>query len=68
MADVVLRDVRKSFGSADVIKGVDLEATLDLSSFVGRAPEQVDAFIKDVVEPVRERYAGVLGDEVALKV
>src|SRR6056297_2687518 len=26
MADVVLRDVRKSFGSADVIKGVDLEA------------------------------------------
>ena len=26
MADVVLKDVRKSFGSVDVIKGVDLEA------------------------------------------
>ena len=26
MADVVLKNVRKSFGSADVIKGVDLEA------------------------------------------
>ncbi|MEQ8827539.1 MAG: ATP-binding cassette domain-containing protein, partial [Parvibaculum sp.] len=26
MADVVLKNVRKSFGAVDVIKGVDLEA------------------------------------------
>ena len=26
MADIVLKDVRKSFGSVDVIKGVDLDA------------------------------------------
>jgi adenylosuccinate lyase len=28
--------------------------------FVGRAPEQVDAFIADVVEPIRRRYPAAL--------
>ena len=30
----------------------ELEATMDPSRFVGRAPEQVDEFLADVVEPV----------------
>jgi len=51
-----------------VFKGVDLEAALNPNEFIGRAPEQVAAFIADVVEPVRARYGDVLGDEVALKV
>jgi adenylosuccinate lyase len=37
---------------------VDLSATLDPLQFVGRAPEQVDEFVRDVVEPIRQRYAG----------
>lgn len=36
--------------------GIDLEAALDPSRFVGRAPEQVDQFIEQVVEPIRQRY------------
>ncbi len=36
---------------------VDLDAALDPASFVGRTPEQVDAFIAEVVEPIRARYA-----------
>ena len=33
---------------------VDLRATLDPRQFVGRAPEQVDEFIAEVVQPIRE--------------
>jgi adenylosuccinate lyase len=36
--------------------GVDLAAALDARKFVGRAPEQVDAFLRDVVEPIRAKY------------
>ena len=36
--------------------GIDLKAALDPSKFVGRAPQQVDEFIADVVEPIRARY------------
>lgn len=36
---------------------VDLTGTLDASRFVGRAPEQVDAFLENIIEPIRSRYA-----------
>ena len=32
----------------------DLDTLLDPSSFVGRAPEQVDSFLKNWVQPVLE--------------
>lgn len=41
--------------------GVDLSSALDSSRFVGRAPEQVDRFVTEVVGPIRERYVDVLG-------
>jgi adenylosuccinate lyase len=34
----------------------DLGAALDPLDFVGRAPEQVDEFLADVVEPILKRY------------
>jgi adenylosuccinate lyase len=40
--------------------GVNLHAALDARQFVGRAPQQVDAFIRDVVEPIRAKYAADL--------
>ena len=36
---------------------VDLSGTLDARRFIGRAPEQVNAFLSDVIAPIRERYA-----------
>jgi adenylosuccinate lyase len=36
--------------------GVDLESALDTRKFIGRAPEQVDAFVRDVVEPILARH------------
>lgn len=42
--------------------GVDLSGALDASRFIGRAPEQVDAFVENVVQPIRDRYAGTGGE------
>ncbi len=36
---------------------VDVTAALDVHKFVGRAPEQVDEFVAEVVEPIRRKYA-----------
>ena len=35
---------------------VDIDAAADPSSFIGLAPEQVDRFVAEVVEPIRKRY------------
>jgi adenylosuccinate lyase len=36
--------------------GVDFDQALDTLQFVGRAPNQVDEFIAEIVEPIRKRY------------
>jgi adenylosuccinate lyase len=36
--------------------GVDFARVLDQRQFVGRAPEQVDEFLRDCVQPIRQRY------------
>jgi len=37
--------------------GIPLADALDPRRFVGRAPEQVDAFLREVIGPIRERHA-----------
>ncbi len=37
---------------------VDLAAATDPTQFVGRAPQQVDEFLAEVVAPIRAKYAG----------
>ncbi len=39
---------------------VDIDAALAPCAFVGRSPEQVDEFIAEQIEPVRQRYEDVL--------
>lgn len=41
--------------------GLDLTSTLDAQRYIGRAPEQVDQFIANVIDPIRDRYRAVLG-------
>jgi adenylosuccinate lyase len=38
------------------------------SRFIGRAPQQVDRFVNDVVGPIRHRYAALLGQSSELRV
>ncbi|MHC5114974.1 MAG: adenylosuccinate lyase [Planctomycetota bacterium] len=44
-----------------IFANVDLDEALDPTAFVGRAPEQVDRFVNEVVEPIRDRYHTRLG-------
>jgi adenylosuccinate lyase len=49
-------------------RSLNVEGVLDPTRFVGRAPQQVDAFVEKVVEPIRARYAKSLGQQVELNV
>jgi len=47
---------------------VDFDAVLAAGRFVGRAPEQVDEFIAEEVEAIRQRYGGELGQRAEVNV
>ncbi|HRK32737.1 MAG TPA: adenylosuccinate lyase [Tepidisphaeraceae bacterium] len=47
---------------------VSLDDVLDARRFIGRAPQQVDRFIAEIVEPIRSRYAEQLNSAAELKV
>jgi adenylosuccinate lyase len=49
-------------------QGVDVLGTLEPSQFVGRAPEQVDEFLAEVVQPIRQRYASTAALQAAVHV
>ncbi len=42
---------------------VNLSSAMDPNRFVGRAPEQVDRFVRDIIEPIRKRHAAALRNE-----
>ncbi len=44
--------------------GCDLASALDARKYIGRAPEQVDAFVAEIVDPVRQRYQADLDQSV----
>ena len=39
---------------------IDLSAALDANRFVGRAPRQVETFLRDIVAPIRDRHSAAL--------
>ncbi|MGI6400703.1 MAG: adenylosuccinate lyase [Thermoguttaceae bacterium] len=47
---------------------VDIDAELEPEKFIGRAPEQVDEFIEEIVEPIRKRYPHISVAQVDLRV
>ncbi len=47
---------------------IDFAKVLDPEAYVGRAPRQVDEFLKTVVAPVRKKYAKELNRKVELNV
>jgi len=54
---------------ADIaFRKVDFEAVLNPQSYIGRAPQQVDEFIKDLVTPIRRKYRKALDMTVELNV
>jgi adenylosuccinate lyase len=51
-----LNDLTERISQDNAFQGIDLAAVLDPRQFVGRSPEQVDAFLSQEVEPIRRRY------------
>lgn len=63
--DLVERIKRSSY--FEPIKD-DLEGLLDPSTFIGRAPQQVDEFLKEEVEPILKKYQDQLGGTAILNI
>jgi adenylosuccinate lyase len=54
---------------ADIaFRKVDFEKVLNPKNYIGRAPQQVDEFVRVVVTPIRRRYRKQLNRKVELKV
>ncbi|WP_425398278.1 adenylosuccinate lyase [Aeoliella sp.] len=47
----------------EMFSAADLDTPIDAQTLVGRAPQQVDAFLADVVEPIRQKYGAGAGVE-----
>ncbi len=52
----------------DAFAKVDFSLVVDPRKFIGRAPQQVDEFLADVVEPIRQRYRGHLAQQADVTV
>ena len=48
--------------------GIDVQQASNIQQLVGRAPQQVDEFLADVVQPIRSQYQRVLQADVDLRV
>jgi adenylosuccinate lyase len=64
LSNDLIQRLRGDPGFADV----NLDAVFDPARYLGRAPEQVDRFVREVVEPVRARYRPQLLQQVELRI
>lgn len=61
-------DMLERLGADPAFAAIDLAATLDPAKFVGRAPEQVDEFLDEMIEPIRRRHCDRLAGEAEVSV
>jgi len=61
-------DLIERLRADEALANVDLDAVLEPQRFVGRAPEQVDEFIAEVIEPIRAKYRQALGGKAEVEV
>ena len=61
-------DLLERLAADEAFAGVDLKASLNAADFVGRSPEQVDQFVAEVVEPIRQKYPEAVGMEAKVEV
>ena len=47
---------------------VDFKTVLNPKCYIGRAPQQVDEFLKDIVTPIRRKYRKEINKKVTLEV
>lgn len=57
-AEAAENDLLHRLKADPVFASVDIDSLADASRHVGRAPEQVDDFLAEYIDPIRRRYAG----------
>lgn len=68
VAEGAANDLIDRIRSDPAFAGIDLEEALDPKAYMGRCPEQVEAFLTSEVEPIRERFPSAKGRRRELKV
>jgi adenylosuccinate lyase len=61
-------DLLKRLATEPALMGVDLTSVLDPARYVGRAPQQVERFVKEVIDPIRHSYRTYLSQDIDLRV
>jgi adenylosuccinate lyase len=61
-------DLLKRLAGDAAFAGVDFRHVAEPAQYVGRAPEQVDEFLAEVVAPLRKRHEALLPGEADLRV
>jgi adenylosuccinate lyase len=61
-------DLLERLAADPAFASVNLAAVLQPRQFVGRAPEQVDEFLAEVIEPIRAKYPEGAGGDAEVKV
>jgi adenylosuccinate lyase len=54
--------------SDNAFAAIDLNSALDPHLLIGRAPQQVEAFVREVIDPIRARYPLAIKQPVELRV
>jgi adenylosuccinate lyase len=49
-------DLLQRLGVEPAFRNINLQQLLDPSLFIGRSPQQVERFVQEVVNPIRQRY------------
>lgn len=53
-------DLLERLAGDAMFAGVDIQAMTDPAKYVGRAPQQVDEFLAEIITPIREQYPDAL--------
>jgi adenylosuccinate lyase len=67
-AGATQNDLLERLQADPLLAKVDFAAVLERRQFVGRAPQQVDEFIAEVIEPIRQRHRHLLGQTAEVSV
>jgi adenylosuccinate lyase len=61
-------DLMERLAGEPTFSGIDLGNVLDPVQYVGRAPQQTEQFVSEVIGPIRERYRAYLNQRIDLRV
>ena len=61
-------DLLERIAGDPAFSGVDLAAVLDTGKFVGRSPFQVDDFVRNCIDPIREKFPDARKSKAEIRV